>query len=504
MNAILEKIFSFDEQLPMIFTHWSFWVFFLAVMAVFSVLHKKHQQRNAWLFVVSLFFYYKCGGYFFFLLVFSTITDYYIGQAIYNNYIPIRRKFFLALSVFINLFVLAYFKYAYLFIDLLNGLFGSDLEVKNFLALVVNEIGNTSFDINTIILPVGISFYTFQTISYTVDIYRYKVKPVKNVIDFGFYVSFFPQLVAGPIVRASEFVPQLYRRFKLSSYEFGYAIFLIMNGLIKKMLISDYISSNFVDRVFDQPLLYSGFENIMAVYGYAIQIYCDFSGYTDIAIGVALLLGFRLPVNFRSPYKATSITDFWRRWHISLSSWLKDYLYIPLGGNRRGKIRTYINLLLTMVLGGLWHGANLRFVIWGAIHGGVLAIEKFIKPYTKNRFAGTWGRFFSIVLTFHIVSFAWIFFRATNMDIVGDMLKQIGTDWRWGSTFDYIIGYKWIFSLILVGFVMHWLPYGWKRFYIKWFIAVPWYLKIPIIVFVVFLLFQAQSSGIQPFIYFQF
>jgi alginate O-acetyltransferase complex protein AlgI len=504
MIDYLSQIFTFNSKAPMIFTHWSFWVFFLIVMVGFSALQKRMQLRNVWLFAVSLFFYYKCGGYYFFLLVFSTITDYFIGQAIYNNYIPLRRKLFVALSVFINLFVLAYFKYAYLIGDLVSTLTGIDWEMKNYLAMAVNGVSKSEFDVNTIILPVGISFYTFQTISYAVDIYRYKVKPVKNILDFGFYVSFFPQLVAGPIVRAAEFVPQIYRKFKLSAYEFGYALFLILNGLVKKIVISDYVSVNFVDRVFEQPLLYSGFENLMAVYGYSIQIYCDFSGYTDIAIGVALLLGFRLPINFRSPYKATSITDFWHRWHISLSSWLKDYLYIPLGGNRRGTLRTYTNLFITMVLGGLWHGANMRFIIWGAIHGVALAVEKFVKARVHFKLPGKWGRALSIFFTFHIVSFAWIFFRATSTDRVKNMLQQISSDWRWGSTFEYIDGYKYIFLIMLIGFVFHWLPSTVKRLYINGFIRVPWYLKVGIIVLVVFILYQAQSANIQPFIYFQF
>ncbi|HKK58985.1 MAG TPA: MBOAT family O-acyltransferase [Salinivirga sp.] len=504
MQDLLSKIFTYQESVPMIFTHWSFWVFFLAVLAGFSALQKRMQLRNIWLFVVSLFFYYKCGGYYFFLLIFSTIVDYFIGWGIYNSTTPNKRKFLVGLSVFVNLFVLSYFKYAYFYTDLINTILGTDIKVVNYLALGMNEIVNTSLDIYTIILPVGISFYTFQTISYSIDIYRYKVKPVKNILDFGFYVSFFPQLVAGPIVRAAEFVPQIYRKFKLSAYEFGYATFLILNGLVKKIVISDYISVNFVDRVFEQPLLYSGFENLMAVYGYGIQIYCDFSGYTDIAIGVALLLGFRLPVNFRSPYKATSITDFWRRWHISLSSWLKDYLYIPLGGNRRGTVRTYTNLMITMILGGLWHGANMRFIIWGAIHGLALAFDKFIKSVTSFRFSGQWGRALSIFITFHIVSFAWIFFRAQSTEVVGNMLQQIGTDWQWGQTFEYLAGYKWIFLLMLVGFVFHWLPSRVKESYIRWYIVVPWYLKIPIIVIVVFFIFQIQSADIQPFIYFQF
>jgi alginate O-acetyltransferase complex protein AlgI len=504
MQTFLQDIFQYNEKIPMIFTHWSFWVFFLVVLSVFSAMQKRLQVRNVWLFIVSLFFYYKCGGFYFFLLVFSTFVDYFIGWGIYNSNTPQRRKWLLGLSVFINLFVLAYFKYAYLFVDVVNTVFGAELQVVNYLALGINEIADTSFDIYTIILPVGISFYTFQTISYSVDIYRYKVKPVKNILDFGFYVSFFPQLVAGPIVRAAEFVPQIYRRFKLSAYEFGFATFLILNGLIKKIVISDYVSINFVDRVFDNPLLYSGFENLMAVYGYAIQIYCDFSGYTDIAIGVALLMGFRLPENFRSPYKATSITDFWRRWHISLSSWLRDYLYIPLGGNRRGTVRTYTNLLITMVLGGLWHGANIRFIIWGAIHGIALAIDKMMKSVFQINLNGFWGRLLSIFITFHIVNFAWIFFRAQSTEIVGQMLTQISTDWHLSQLGEYLIGYKWVFAIMFIGFVFHWLPQRIKNYYIRWYIAIPWYVKVPIVVLVVILVYQVQVSDIQPFIYFQF
>ena len=216
------------------------------------------------------------------------------------------------------------------------------------------------------------------------------MEPVRNIIDFGFYVSFFPHLVAGPIVRASVFIPQIYQEFKLSKHEFSHALYMISKGLIKKIIISNFIALNLVDRVFDAPSIYSGFENLLAIYGYGLQIYCDFSGYTDIAIGVALILGFRLPVNFNSPYKAKSITDFWKRWHISLSQWLRDYLYISLGGNRKGKIRTYLNLMITMLLGGLWHGASLRFIIWGGLHGIGLVINKIWNSIFKGRLRTRW------------------------------------------------------------------------------------------------------------------
>ena len=332
--------------------------------------------------------------------------------------------------------------------------------------------------------------------------YRYKIKPVKNIFDFSFYVSFFPQLIAGPIVRAAEFVPQLYRKYRLRKFEFGYAIFLILNGLTKKIIISDYISVNFVDRVFADPLLYSGFTNLMAIYGYAIQIYCDFSGYTDIAIGVALLLGFRLPTNFLSPYKATSITDFWRRWHISLSRWLKDYLYISIGGNRKGNIRTYTNLLITMILGGLWHGAHFRFIIWGAIHGIALALDKI-----RLKFTNTYSKRWIIVngiLTFHIVCFSWIYFRSPDILHTKNMLSQIALNFQWFSIFDVLAGYKIPIALIFIGFTIHWLPNQWKRYYRKAFILLPIWVKILVIVTTAVILYQFQSSGIQPFIYFQF
>jgi D-alanyl-lipoteichoic acid acyltransferase DltB (MBOAT superfamily) len=461
---------------------------------------------------MSLFFYYKSGGYFFTLLIFSTIADFTLGQLIYQAKNGLRKKIFLTASIFINLLVLGYFKYAYFFTDIFNSIFNTNFQVVNYLALWTNHVAGTSFDISSIILPVGISFYTFQTISYTVDVYRKKVKPVKNIIDFGFYVSFFPQLVAGPIVRAAEFIPQLYQKYKLTKQEFGHAIFLILSGLLKKMLISDYISINYVDRIFDSPGSFTGFENLMAVYGYSIQIYCDFSGYTDIAIGVALLLGFRLPVNFNSPYKALNITDFWRRWHISLSSWLRDYLYIPLGGNRKGKIRTYMNIMITMLLGGLWHGANMRFVIWGGLHGLGLVIHKLwmktnlslSKYYQMNSSKNILYRFISIFTTFHLVTFAWIFFRAQNMKDAKTMIRQIITNFQAELVPVMVTSYYKIFAIIFLGLFLHWLPSSFKESYRGWFIKAPVVIKIMITLIVIFIIFQVKSAEIQPFIYFQF
>lgn len=501
----IKEIFLYNPDKPMIFSSLFFWGFFAVTLLGYSIFYKKHWLRNAYLFVLSLFFYYKSGGYFFSLLIFTTVVDYSVGLALGAIKKQNKRKLLILVSVFANLLVLAYFKYSYFFIDITNNLLGTDFKVVNLLADWTNSLSGSHFDVSSIILPVGISFYTFQSMSYTIDVYRNKIAPVKNIIDFGFFVTFFPQLVAGPIVRATEFIPQLYQDYKLTKNEFGYALFLILNGLMKKMIISDYISMNFVDRVFDNPMTYTGFENLMGIYGYALQIYCDFSGYTDIAIGVGLLLGFKLPINFNSPYKAANITDFWRRWHISLSTWLRDYLYISLGGNRCSKFRRYLNLLITMVLGGLWHGASFRFIIWGAIHGVALAghklwMELFPKIKTGNFFLKLLGVF----VTFNLVSFAWIFFRAPDMKSVGEMLSQIGTSFGFALIPDILISYWIVFAIIIVGFAIHWLPSNFKEFYRGAFIKTPIWLKVIITVLVVIIIFQAKSSNVQPFIYFQF
>ena len=307
-----------------------------------------------------------------------------------------------------------------------------------------------------IFLPVGISFYTFQTLSYSIDIYRGKLSPEKNILNFAFFVTFFPQLVAGPIVRASEFLPQIRLKLKLSNQNLSKGVFLIGSGLFKKAVISDYISVNYVDRIFDNPLLYSGVENLIGVYAYALQIYCDFSGYSDIAIGLALLLGFYLPINFDSPYQSSSVTEFWRRWHISLSSWLKDYLYISLGGNRKGIIRTYFNLSITMILGGLWHGANWKFVLWGIMHGLMLVVEKIIKSFfriPKNIIFKILG----VLITFHFVTFCWIFFRAESFSVASDILFQIKNNFNFINYQKVISSYPYVVLMIITGYTLHML-----------------------------------------------
>lgn len=506
INNILQAFFAYNENKPLIFSEGLFWFFFAILLLGYSFIYKTRYIRSAYLLIFSLFFYYKSSGYFFFLLIFSTLVDYVLGILMGNTHTPWKRKVYVSLSVIVNLSLLSFYKYSYFVADAFNQLFGTNFKAFNYLAQWTNLVVGTNFDVGSIVLPVGISFFTFQTISYSVDVFRRKVDPVRNIIDFGFYVSFFPQLVAGPIVRAAEFIPQIYRKYSLSKAELGYAIFLILNGMLKKVVVSDYLSLNLVDRVFASPQSFSGFENLLAVYGYAVQIYCDFSGYTDMAMGIALLLGFRLPLNFNSPYKAVSITDFWRRWHISLSAWLRDYLYIPLGGNRFGSLRTYINLLLTMLLGGLWHGANLRFVVWGAIHGVSLAVHKLwssLMPQNERNMP-VWRRLLGAIFTFHLVCLSWVFFRAETFSQAWEMLGQVATRFGWQSVIDVVLGYWIPFLLIALALTIHCLPISLKEFYRGAFIRAHFVLKIVIILAAALLIFQFKSAELQPFIYFRF
>ena len=477
--------FAYNPREPMIFSSGFFLFLFLGFIAVYSLVNKHNTLKNIYLTLFSIFFYYKSSGLYFILLLITAVVDFNLAKQIARTEIKQRRTLFLVLSLVVNIGMLVYFKYT------------------NFFMSIVYDMVNKPFDPLNIFLPVGISFFTFQSLSYTIDIYRRNIEPVKNISEFAFFVTFFPQMVAGPIVRASVFLPQVRKTPFVSKEDFGKAIFLICVGLFKKAVISDYISINFVDRIFDNPGLYTGLENLFGVYGYALQIYCDFSGYTDMAIGIALLLGYKLPVNFDSPYQSASITEFWRRWHISLSSWLRDYLYISLGGNRKGKIRTYINLMITMLLGGLWHGAGLRFVIWGALHGIGLAVEKFLNSIIripKNKLSRVLG----ILITFHFVCLAWIYFRADNMTVVKAMLTQITTAFHPEIIVSFIKGYPYILMLMLLGFILHFIPSDIENHVQQLVVKSPFVFKVTYLFVIIFIVIQIKSSEIQPFIYFQF
>lgn len=499
----IKSWFTYDPERPLLFNS----ALFLGLFLVFYIIYVSVKSpkfdlfRKIYLIAFSLFFYYKAGGYamkinlgefsfslnYFVLLIGCAIVTHLLARQMYHQKEKSKQKILLGIIIVANLAMLAYFKYT------------------NFLILNFNAIFNGNLALHDIVLPIGISFFVFEAISYAVDLYRKEMEPAKSTLDFCFYIAFFPKLVAGPIIRAKDFLPQMYKKLHLSKEDASKAMFLIMIGLIKKAVISDYISTNFVDRVFDAPMSYTAFENLMAVYGYTLQIYCDFSGYSDIAIGLSLLMGFTIPPNFLTPYKSQSITEFWRRWHISLSSWLRDYLYISLGGNRKGNFRTYVNLFLTMLIGGLWHGASWKFVIWGGLHGLLLAIERFIKQFIPLSGTTRLGRVIRILITFHLVSFCWIFFRADSFELAKDVITNVGQLTFVPSEWLAILeGYKNVFILIGIGYIMHFLSDNFVDKIKSGFNKMPIECYAIFLGLIIWLIYATASSGPQPFIYFQF
>ena len=551
INDILKNIFAWNPEQPLTFMHLSFWGFFTVVLLFYSIVYKYNLARTIFLLLVSFFFYFKTSGFFIILLLFTILNDYSLGRLIAKSKKTTSKKIFLTISIICNLSLLGYFKYAYFFAESYNQLAGTDYTFFNHYAQFSNNFFGTHFSVDKLILPVGISFFTFQSISYVVDLYRDKVEPVKNIFEYGFFVCFFPHLVAGPIVKAHDFLYQINLPYKLSRYDFGIALFWILNGFAKKVM-ADYIAINYVDRIFENPNYYSGTEIILGIFGYSIQIYADFSGYTDIAIGVALSLGFRLKSNFLSPYKATSASEFWQRWHISLSSWLKEYLYIPLGGNKKGTVGSYlsigllsiivilligktwlfflfgavavwiyvvmlvsvkfkqiintnVNLLVTMLLGGLWHGSSWMFIIWGGLNGLGLIIHKFwvkISPFNNTKFFLYRGLMMFITLTF--ISFTRIWFTSDNLETVGIIFDRIKNHLGLELFLAIVYGYKVVFVVMLVGYLIHWIPERFKISYRNLFAKLPLPVMILLVVISLFALYQAMSSEMQPFIYFQF
>ena len=482
----------YNPKEPLLFSSGLFIFLFTGFMYVYFLVYKHHRAKTTFVTLFSLYFYYKSSGIYFLLLILSAIVDYSLANAIFRAESAKKKKAILILSLVLNLGMLAYFKYT------------------NFFYSIICDISAQSFSPLSIFLPVGVSFFTFQSLSYTIDIYRGTLKPVKSFLDYAFFVTFFPQLVAGPIVRAADFIPQIFKPIMVTDAMIGRGIFLIASGVIKKVVIADFISANFVDRIFEHPTLYTGLENLFGVYGYALQIYCDFSGYSDMAIGIALLMGFHFKINFDSPYQSKNITEFWRRWHISLSTWLKDYLYISLGGNRKGRIRTYINLFITMLLGGLWHGAGFRFVLWGAMHGIALAIHKlYLEVFPAKTADRSPVRQFlittlSVFVTFHFVSFCWIFFRAENMETAMQMIRQIVFHFNPQIFFEFITGYKSVLLMMLIGYTLHFIPKSLELKTENIVTNLPLLLKVSFMILVILLVVQFKSSEIQPFIYFQF
>ena len=484
----------------MIFSSGLFLFCALLFLPLYMLLRRTTTLRIIYVSLFSLFFYYESSGEYVLILLFAATMDFFIGRAIGRSEDEVYRKRLLLTSICVNIGMLSYFKYFYFLLDLGQMLLAS---------LGIATEPAIPLEARDYFIPAGISFYTFQTLSYTADIYRREITPLKRWIDYLFYLSFFPQLVAGPIVRAKDFIPQIYRRPQLLKAEYGEALTLILSGLVKKAIIGDFIGANLVDLIFAEPTRFTGLENLFAVYGYAMQIYCDFSGYSDMAIGIALLLGFRFNINFDSPYQSGNITEFWRRWHISLSTWLRDYLYIPLGGNRKGQIRTYANLLVTMLLGGLWHGAAVRFILWGAIHGVALALHKLYmqifdalgwrrkKPLKIQRFLGQ-------IITFHLVCFAWIFFRADSMETALSVITQILDHFTPEVFLQFVVGYKNVLLLLLLGYLLHFTSKKQELRFRSWLTDLPFIGQVCLFIVTVFLLIQIRSADAQPFIYFNF
>jgi len=487
----LKSLFLYNQGEPMLFNSGLFMFLFLAFLVAYTALKNRFTPRLIFVILFSYFFYYKSSGMYFLLLAIVTVCDFFLAKQIARAKTKFMSKILLTVSVCIGLGILAYFKYF------------------NFFGATFSSIVGGNFQPTDIFLPVGVSFFTFQSLSYTIDVYRRNIKPLDTFLDYAFFVSFFPQLVAGPIVRARDFIPQIRQPLKVTNEMINVGIYLIICGLFKKAIISDYIGINFVDRIFDNPSLYSGIENLLGIYGYGLQIYCDFSGYSDMAIGIAALLGFIYPINFDSPYKSVNITEFWRRWHISLSSWLRDYLYISLGGNRKGKIRTYINLFVTMLLGGLWHGANWNFIIWGGLHGMGLAVHKFFMSIThqnKNTISNphSFNHWINVFFTFHFVMFGWIFFRNPSLGNCKIILSQIFSDMQFHILWQVLMGYKLVFLLILTGYLLHFLPLRIENYCKNKFFNFPLFAKAVIMIVLIYFIVQIKSSDVQPFIYFQF
>jgi len=470
----------------MLFNTLEFAIFMICVVLAIKLFKNKKLQLSI-LVLSSYLFYYFSSGFLFVLLLFSSLLDFYVGKKIFESKNSAKRKFFLILSLIGNLGILAFFKYADFAIQIANY-FGDSL-------------GFSTLPLLNIVLPIGISFFTFQTMSYTIDIYRRKMSPTNSFLKFMLFVSFFPQLVAGPIIRASTFLPQLNKkRLKILPSNLKLGLTYISWGLVKKIVFADNIGP-FVDSIFTNPLGLNSLPIMLATIAFGIQIYCDFSAYSDIAIGTARILGFKFPKNFNKPYFACNPSNFWNRWHISLSSWVRDYLYIPLGGNRKGKIRTYLNLLVTMVLMGLWHGASWNFVLWGFYHGAILVSYRFISKYDFKI-----NKILSIIITQYLVFLGWLIFRLRNFEYLGYCVKKfIFFDFNLDltETIGFFMTNIWVFFLIVLFCYIHFFSYrakdiiekinSWK--YLSWFLY---------LLFVILLLFLFSPSLNTAFIYFQF
>ncbi len=472
----------------MLFPTATFAIFFLIVMPLSWLAMPRVHRWRPFILVASYVFYSWWDWRFVFLLAGCTLWNQLLAVRIHRAVVPSQRKALLWLALAGNLAVLGYFKYYDFFVS------SSD----NLLSLVGLAV---PLELKSIVLPVGISFYTFMAISYVVDTYRGDLVPT-TLEKFAVYLSFFPHLVAGPIVRPGELIPQFDTPRDPRRVDTSRAFYLIATGLFKKVVIANFLAANIVDEVFGAPARHSSLEILIAIYAYAVQIYADFSGYTDIAIGIALLLGFSFPQNFDSPYAARSIQDFWRRWHMTLSRWLRDYLYIPLGGSRGGTLLTYRNLMLTMLLGGLWHGAGWTFVVWGGIHGSALVAERWWKgrPGYVTRPDTVRRRVLERFVTFQIVCLAWVFFRADSFGTAWQLIT--GLFGGWGRASPLVTGG--VLLAIAVGIGSQYLPARWPILIMERFGRLPAAGQAIVLALALMLTNAMGPEGVAPFIYFRF
>ncbi len=469
----------------MLFPTATFAIFFLCVLPLSWLAMPRPHRWRPFIVAASYVFYSWWDWRFVFLLAGSTLWNQLLAVAIHRSATPARRRLLLVVALAGNVGVLGYFKYYDFFVS----------STDNLLALVGLDL---PIGLRSLVLPVGVSFYTFMAISYVVDAYRGDFEPV-SLEKFAAYLSFFPHLVAGPIVRPGELIPQLETPRDPRSVDTSRAFYLIATGLFKKVVIANYLAGAIVDDVFGAPGQHSSLELLVAVYAYAVQIYADFSGYTDMAIGIALLLGFRFPQNFDSPYTAVSIQDFWRRWHMTLSRWLRDYVYIPLGGNRRGTLLTYRNLLLTMLIGGLWHGAGWTFVVWGGLHGVYLAVGRLRRGRQETPPTGLalWRR---RLVTFHLVCLAWVFFRADSFGTAEDVLLGLFTRWDAASP---LVGTGVVLAIV-AGIASQYLPPRLPYRLMDRFSRLPVPAQAAVLALVLMATSVMGPEGVAPFIYFRF
>lgn len=552
----IEQLFTLDYKNvnPITFTELDFWLFFMVLMLVFSFLHHKTTVRSLFITVVSLFFYFKTSGLFVLLLLLSILWNFNLGNAINRAQTDKQRKIKLTIGVSLNILLLVYFKYGLFFTESFNAMFQTDFKIFNQFAQIGNGIfGSNSFEVK-LFAAAGVSFFTFQSITYLTDIFRRQVAPAKHLFDYAFYASFFPSVILGPITRAKDFLPQIYQPYQLEKQDFSWAVIQIVKGLVKKLVLADYIAVHFIDKVLDAPEAYPGFVGIIAMWAYSLYIYGDFSGYSDLATGIARLMGFNVAKNFDSPYKAINVADFWRRWHRSLGAFFREYLYIPLGGNKTGGTGSYIliavillflvfitqwydllfiyagicllyalclylipnfknfvhrdlNLLITMVIGGLWHGPSQNYVIWGTMNGIALVIYNYWKKVSPYESSQVWiVRFWKIFLTFNFITFTRIWFRLQVDEEPMAFLNHIANNFQFSTeTFGKMFfSFLPVMIIIISGFLLHWLPNSLKdkveQFFIRQHIAV----QAAMVSIIVILVYQAVSDVSKGFVYLQY